>query len=106
MMPERGAHHIPVRAGPPSRLWFSSPRFVCVGVESGTKGRADSGRRQTVACCVGLFFLHCPFSRPPDALVMAEAEAGAAGTVESELDELQRRYRMMEADRKLYADEV
>ena len=39
---------------------------------------------------------------------MAEASApdGGASTLESELDELQRRYRMMEADRKLYADEV
>ena len=34
---------------------------------------------------------------------MADAPAN---TLEGELDELQRRYRMMEADRKLYADEV
>jgi len=33
-------------------------------------------------------------------------EQAAPSTLESELDELQRRYRMMEADRKLYADEV
>ena len=40
------------------------------------------------------------------AAAMAEADAGAGSTLEGELDELQRRYRMMEADRKLYADEV
>lgn len=34
------------------------------------------------------------------------ADSDAAVGVESELDELQRRYRMMESDRKAYADEV
>ena len=33
-------------------------------------------------------------------------EEAQPSTLEGELDELQRRYRMMEADRKLYADEV
>jgi chromosome segregation ATPase len=42
----------------------------------------------------------------PETEAEAAAEGGGVSTLESELDELQRRYRMMEADRKLYADEV